>query len=96
LKAEELVLAASMLKSLAHPLRIRICKLLGDKELSVNEILQTMPMEQAVLSQHLTLMKRKHILQSRRDGQRILYSVQSRSVLDILSCMEKCIKKNER
>lgn len=96
LMLSDLERVTKMLKTLAHPIRIHICNILAEHEMAVNDILIAKPMEQAVLSQHLTLMKRNGILSSRREGQKMIYRLQSTHVLDILNCMEKCINKTDK
>ena len=55
--------------------RIRIVWALGQKELTVGEIAQEIEASMQNTSQHLRLMKNKGVLQSRRDGREIYYSI---------------------
>ena len=83
--------AANRLKSIAHPTRVAILELLQEKEkLSVTEIYKTLKIEQAVASNHLNIQKEKGVLASRRDGQKIIYSVKTKSLNTIISCVYKC------
>ena len=55
--------SANRLKSIAHPMRIAILELLREKEkLSVTEIYSYLKLEQAVASNHLSILKEKGVL----------------------------------
>ena len=55
--------------------RIRIVWALADQELTVGEIANKIDASMQNTSQHLSLMKNKGVLQSRRDGREIYYRV---------------------
>jgi ArsR family transcriptional regulator len=55
--------------------RIRIVWALGKNELTVGEIAKEIDASMQNTSQHLRLMKNKGVLQSRRDGREIYYSI---------------------
>ena len=55
--------------------RVMILWALGDHELSVSEIAATVGTSLQNTSQHLHLMKKRNILQSRREGQTIFYRI---------------------
>ncbi len=58
-----------------NPRRIRIVWALEDQELTVGEIAKKISASMQNTSQHLSLMKNKGVLQSRRDGREIYYRV---------------------
>ncbi len=68
-------LQAEICKVLANPKRIRIIAILKDGEKSVSEISQALGISQSNTSQHLTIMKVKGVLKSRRKGRERLYSI---------------------
>ena len=65
--------AARCLKVLAHPIRLMIIHLLGEGELSVQELEKAVGISQSSVSQHLGLLKDKEILESRRVAQQVFY-----------------------
>jgi DNA-binding transcriptional ArsR family regulator len=65
--------AARCLKVLAHPVRLMIIHLLGEGELSVQELEKAVGISQPSASQHLSLLKDKEILESRRVAQQVFY-----------------------
>lgn len=66
-------LQAEICQSLANPKRLQILNLLKWGELSVGAMVQTLGMAKANLSQHLSLMRQKGILATRREGTTIYY-----------------------
>ncbi len=92
LSPEELEFAASILKAVAHPIRLGILQLL-DKEdrLSVNQICEHLKSEQSLTSHHLSNMKLKGILGSKREGQRVFYYLKLPALNDLLACLDTCI-----
>ena len=72
---EDITLTADALKAMGHPLRWKILCTLGNKEMSVGEIVEKIGTSQSNVSQHLDQLRNKNIVSSRRDANRIYYSV---------------------
>lgn len=88
---EKLEKAAYILKTVAHPTRLAIVDLLRlNERLSVNEIGDTLDVEQSLLSHHLITMKLKGILRSEKEGQSVYYSLKERDVTKLIDCIEHC------
>lgn len=64
---------ADICQILANPKRLQILNLLKWGELSVGALVQAMGVAKANLSQHLSLMRQKGILATRREGTTIFY-----------------------
>ncbi len=89
--AEKLSKIADVLKTIAHPVRLDIIKLLEQSQkLCVSELVERTQIEQSLLSHHLTKMKDRGILKSSRDGKHIYYSIAMTNIASIFSCMERC------
>ncbi len=84
---EDVTLTANVLKAMAHPLRWKILCSLGDKELSVGEIVERAGTSQSNISQHLEQLRNKNIVRSRRDANRIFYSVRNDELLKLIGTM---------
>jgi DNA-binding transcriptional ArsR family regulator len=83
--------AASKLRAISHPLRIAVIDLLANgKKMSVTEIYQSLDIEQATASHHLNILKNKGILDSKREGKKIYYSLRNITLTDIIDCVNKC------
>jgi DNA-binding transcriptional ArsR family regulator len=64
---------ADICQIMANPKRLQILNLLREEEHSVGEMVQVLGVAKANLSQHLTVMRQKGILTSRRQGTTIFY-----------------------
>jgi DNA-binding transcriptional ArsR family regulator len=91
LDINKLELAASMLKAIAHPMRIAILKHLeGGVRLTVTEIHERLGIEQSTTSHHLGILRDKGVLCSRRDGKNTYYYLKYEILSNIIECLEKC------
>ena len=91
INTEDLEQVAFILKSIGHPVRLGIIKLLSShKQLSVNEICEALSVEQSLISHHLNNMKLKGILDSSKEGKNRNYYLVLDEVLTVINCMEKC------
>ena len=79
--------AAEVLKAIAHPIRLQIVELLQAKEMCVGDIAAALGGKQAITSQQLNMMKAKGVLSCRRDGARVYYRIENRSVIKLLDCI---------
>jgi DNA-binding transcriptional ArsR family regulator len=66
---------AEVLKVLGHPVRLKIVVGLCAKECNVKHIWECLGLPQATVSQHLALLKNKGIIEGKRDGVEVHYSV---------------------
>jgi ArsR family transcriptional regulator len=81
--------AAYALKAMSHPLRLKILCALGEKELSVQDIVDCVGTTQSNVSQHLAKLKDKEILSSRRDANRIYYRIKDERTLRLIEMMRE-------
>ncbi|MBI5604036.1 MAG: winged helix-turn-helix transcriptional regulator [Deltaproteobacteria bacterium] len=87
---------ASILKALGQPTRLQILELLKEGERCVCEIFPAISQEQANVSKHLSILKQAGILESRKDGLRILYRIKTPEILDLLSGVSRLLKTQAR
>jgi len=91
LDASRLEVAASMLKAIAHPMRIAILKHLeGGKRLTVTEIHELLEIEQSTTSHHLGILKDKGVLCSKREGKNTFYYLKHEILSQIVDCVNRC------
>jgi DNA-binding transcriptional ArsR family regulator len=83
---------AEILKAIAQPTRLKILELLKDRERCVCEIYPALEQEQPNISKHLNFMKRAGILDSRKEGLRIIYWIKAPEVVDILRQTENILQ----
>lgn len=82
-------LQASICQTMGNAKRLEIISLLGDGELTVGDITEKMGVRMANLSQHLSIMKAKGILLSRREGVNIYYRIANPKVVKACALMEE-------
>jgi DNA-binding transcriptional ArsR family regulator len=69
--------ATALLKTMANPSRLLILCHLAEEEKSVGELVKAVGTSQSGLSQHLAILRREHLVSTRRAGQTIYYSLAS-------------------
>jgi DNA-binding transcriptional ArsR family regulator len=80
---------AELLKVLGHPVRLKIVAGLLDKaECCVKDMWECLEMPQATVSQHLTLLKHKGVVESYREGIHVRYNVADKRVEGILKVLK--------
>lgn len=84
-------LLSNVFKALAHPTRIQIIKLLKNGEMCVCDILPNLDSEQSNTSQHLSILKNQGIVESRKDGSKVIYSIKNTEVLEMINLAEVMI-----
>ena len=78
---------AEVLKAVAHPVRLQIVAALEDKALCVADIMATVGGKQAMTSQQLNMMRTRGVLEARREGNKVFYSIANPNVIKLLDCM---------
>ncbi len=74
----------ALFKSLNDPTRREILQLLKEGDLSAGEIADQFDISKPSISHHLDLLKRAGLVSSRRQGQFMLYSLNTTIVEDLL------------
>ena len=80
--------AAECLKTLAHPVRLRIVQLLLHGRYTVGELADDCGIPDNVASEHLRLMQRCGLFTSEREGKKVFYEVAEPHLEDIMNCIE--------
>lgn len=84
---EDINRASRSMKAIAHPLRLKILCVLGQEELSVQDIVERVGTSQSNISQHLAILRDKGILGSRKDANRVFYRVGDGRTLKLVGMM---------
>ncbi len=91
MKADDLAAQASqaetMLKALANRSRLMILCDLYRKECSVNELCASLDLSQPTLSQHLARLRADGLVHTRREAQKICYSLAGPNVERMISLL---------
>ena len=72
-------------KALANPTRREIVRLLGKKEMSAGELAEHFDMTKPTVSHHFSVLKEADLIVSRREGQQIIYSLNTTVAQDVLA-----------
>lgn len=84
-------LQAEFCKGIAHPKRIQILNVLKRGEKTVNELARLTGIPQANVSQHLGILRQLNIVEARRNGSSVYYSIADRRVIDACELVRKSI-----
>jgi DNA-binding transcriptional ArsR family regulator len=77
------------LKAMCHPLRLRILCVLGDGELSVQDIVDAVGTSQSNISQHLAILREKGVLTARKEANRVFYRIADFRTVQLIGLMRE-------
>lgn len=80
---------AGVFQALAHPTRVAIVEYLNEGEQSVGELCRRVGVEQANASQHLAILRNKHIVQTRKAGNQIFYRLHDPAFGKVLTALRE-------
>jgi ArsR family transcriptional regulator len=67
---------AALAKAVGHPARVRILRLLSQREAKVcSQIVGELPLAQSTVSEHLRILREVGLIRSREDGPRVGYCI---------------------
>ncbi len=78
---------AALLKTMSHPIRLKILCLLQEQELAVGDIREEVQTTNANVSQHLSILRNQGIISSRKDANFIYNKIEDKRVLDLIAKM---------
>ena len=85
---EQVYCAADFLKALANPNRLMILCFLRDGEFSVSELEDKLDLRQPTLSQQLARLREDDLVDTRRDGKQIYYSLSNDKVRRTIALLD--------
>ena len=88
-KQEHIEQAARALKSISHPLRLKILCVIGDQEACVQEIVETVGTSQSNISQHLAILREKGVMVTRKEANRVYYRIGNERILQLIGMMRE-------
>ncbi|MBB5346931.1 winged helix-turn-helix transcriptional regulator [Desulfoprunum benzoelyticum] len=87
MKDEQIDAVSKLLKSMSHPIRLKILCLLQDQELSVGEIRDSVKTTNANVSQHLNILRSQGIIDFRKDANFIYNRITDKRILELIQKM---------
>ena len=82
---------ADMCKVFSHPKRLEVINVLRDGEMTVTELSQKLGLAIGNLSQHLSMMKERRILVSRKEGNLVYYRIASSKLIPCFDMMQEML-----
>ncbi len=86
---EQIDAMSKILKSMSHPIRLKILCLLQDKELSVGDIRDQVETTNANVSQHLNILRSQGIVDYRKDANYIYNRITDKRIIELIQTMHK-------
>lgn len=91
----DIQVASRSLKAMAHPLRLKILCILGTSgEVSVQDIVDKVGSSQSNISQHLSILRDKGILISRKEANKVFYSIGDEKIVLLIGAMHSAFCEN--
>lgn len=81
--------ASRSLKAISHPLRLKILCVLGNNEVSVQDIVDVVGTSQSNISQHLAILRDKGVLSARKEANKVFYRVADSRTLKLIDMMRE-------
>jgi ArsR family transcriptional regulator len=85
---------AEMFRILGHPARIRTLELLRDGERTVGDLQHALGLDSSGTSQHLGVLRRNGMLESRREGTNVYYRVKDPRTFQLLEVARQILTTN--
>jgi len=85
--------ASEFLKAVAHESRLIILCLLVERERTVSELEQILGLRQSAVSQQLARLRADNLVEARREGKNIYYSVGRSEVAEIIGALYRAFCK---
>ena len=81
-------LKAEIIQAVAHPIRLAIIDYLANGEQCVCDIVDYVEAQRSNVSRHLNIMLKAGVLSSRKDGLKVIYSLEMYCLTNVLDCIE--------
>ena len=85
---EQIEAMSKLLKSMSHPIRLKILCLLQDKEMSVGDLREEVKTTNANVSQHLNILRSQGIIDYRKDANFIYNRIHDPRIVEMMETMQ--------
>ena len=86
---EQVEQVTEILKSIAHPIRLKILCFLIDGEKNVSEIEQQFGSTISNISQHLTILRKASIIDRRKEANFMYYSLKDENIKNLMESIKQ-------
>jgi ArsR family transcriptional regulator len=87
---------ASILKALAHPIRLFMIEQLSDKSYCVSELTDLVGLDVSTVSKHLSILKNAGLVNVEKKGKQVFYGLRMRCALNFLECVEAVLREQAK
>jgi ArsR family transcriptional regulator len=92
---EKLQISSEVLRAVAHPLRLKILEFIDQNDMiNVNKIYNSLNLEQSITSQHLRILRMAGLVETKRDGKFIHYSVDYDKVIATVNAVNEFLEES--
>ncbi|MFQ5446595.1 MAG: ArsR/SmtB family transcription factor [Saprospiraceae bacterium] len=93
---DKLQVSSEILRALAHPLRMKILQFIDQNGvINVNKIYNTLKLEQSITSQHLRILRLAGLVDTRREGKFIHYSIAYDKLSNAVGAIDSFLHKSK-
>jgi len=85
-------LHAEMCKTISNPRRQAILDTIRNGEMTVSELIEKTGISQANLSQHLAILRSKGVVNTRRDGNNVHYSLSNLKIIEAYDLISEVLE----
>lgn len=89
MQTEQIKTVAALLKTLSHPIRLKMLCLLQEKEMTVGAIREVVETTDANVSQHLTILRHQGIVDFRKEANYIYNRISDPRVLELIKQLQE-------
>jgi DNA-binding transcriptional ArsR family regulator len=86
-------LKAEIIQAVAHPLRLAIIDFLSRGEQCVCDISQHVESERSNVSRHLAVLLNAGVVECRKEGLKVIYSLKTPCILNFFSCVADVLRE---
>ncbi|MEE9368607.1 MAG: metalloregulator ArsR/SmtB family transcription factor [Pontiella sp.] len=90
---DERIMAAEVLKAMAHPIRLGVIEVLAGDERTVSELYEILGCSQSMMSQQLKILCQQQLVSIRKEGTQKYCSLSNRDFLKVFDCMHTHLRK---
>jgi ArsR family transcriptional regulator, virulence genes transcriptional regulator len=94
LKNNFYILHADICKTISNPNRQAILDMMRSGEITVTELVNKTGISQANLSQHLAILRSKGVVNTRRDGNNIYYSISNVKIIQAYDLISEVLQES--
>ena len=89
-------LKADVIAAAGHPIRLAIIDFLSDGEQCVCDIAEHVDAQRSNVSRHLAVLLKSGVVDQRKDGLRMIYSLKTPCILNFMQCVEGVLRERAR